>query len=247
MSTVLEYCFCQISSTMRFLVLLFIVLGSLSAKSQQNFPTVTPALSYAVPINMFREVDTTHSGYLGLGILFLKPIGHNLPIRAGFEAHLFAMGRRSNSITVTDGAGDYEISSTVSSTMMPAHFILRIDPVKLTNFPITPYFGGVAGIKTFYSRTKVEVDYLDGTEPDTDKWRKINFTLSAGFEAGIHIFIQNGIGIDMRFVQAWGTWGKYIDFSTIEFDRSGKATYERHESRTDYRAFTLGVVINIDN
>jgi hypothetical protein len=221
---------------------LFIMTSSLSY-SQQLEPTFSLSLSAAQPIGMFQEVLPDIFMYWGGSLIIMHPITEELPVTLGVDVSGYFMGSKSESYTTTSPAGlkTYQLTN-VSSSMWPVHFIARVDPVKRTNFPVQPYAGLLLGFRVFNSRTKVDISYSYASETDTYKKRKINLTSSYGFELGAHIIVSKKTGLNLRYASIWGGWGKYIDFESLTFDDNGDPQYQRHETRTDIRVFSVGLV-----
>ena len=225
----------------RTLLSLLTVLWFLS-HSQQNYPTISLCLSAAQPRGMFKEITPDISFYWGGTFGAAFPVSENIPIRLGFDISGYFMGSQSESFTFPDLMGGYTYQNTnVAASMWPVHFNVRLDPVKLTNVPIQPYGGALIGFRVFNSRTKSDISYSFDPEETTYKTRNINLTSSYGFELGVHIRATDEMGIDFRYSIVWGGWGKYVDFETLTFDDNGDPQYQRHETRTDIRTFTVGV------
>ncbi len=228
----------------------FIVIFSLftfSVFAQTGLPQLEPLLSLAIPINEFAEADTTKQAYFGMGAEVTFPFLHDTPLRLGGSFRYYWMGSRDRQIDSTNPGGyQYELTSTVSGSMVPLHVHMRLDPINYTDFPVLPYFGAFAGIRFFGTNNKTSVDYLDGSDPEIDHNRKVSVTTSYGFEAGLHIRITDYLLLDFRYERAYGGWAKYIDVSSVKIDSQGNATYNRLETRTDVEMFTLGLVVEMD-
>ena len=211
--------------------------------SQQREPAFSLCLATAQPQDMFQDVVPDHFMYWGGSLIFMFPVTEEIPLSLGFDFSGYFMGSKSESFTTTNSVGfeTYQITN-VTSSMWPVHFIARIDPVKLTNFPVQPYGGLLLGFRVFNSRTKVDISYSYASETDSYKKRRINLTSSYGFELGAHIIITKKTGLDLRYAIIWGGWGKYVDFETLTFNEDGDPQYQRHESRTDIRVFSVGLV-----
>ncbi len=211
--------------------------------SQQLEPSISLCLSAAQPLGMFQDVTPNNTLYLGGSLIIMHPVTQEVPVTMGFDVSGYFMGARSESFTTTTPMGleIYQITE-VSSSMWPVHFIARFDPVKLTNFPIQPYGGLLLGFRVFNSRTKVDISYSYAVERDTYKKRRINLTTSYGFELGAHIIITKKTGLDLRYATMWGGWGKYVDFESLTFNEDGDPQYQRHETRTDIKVFSVGLV-----
>ena len=224
-------------------VLLLPVLIWSFSYSQQLEPSISLCLSAAQPVGAFQDISPNHFMYWGGTLIIMHPVAEEFPVTLGADVSGYFMGSKSESYTTSSPVGFeiYQITS-VSSSMWPVHFVARIDPVKLTNFPIQPYAGVLLGFRVFNSRTKVDITYSYASETDTYKKRKINLTSSYGFELGAHIILSKKTGLDLRYASIWGGWGKYIDFESLTFDDNGDPQYQRHETRTDIRVFSVGLV-----
>lgn len=235
------------NSSLKSVFIILFVFFSFIAKSQEALPQLDLNMALAIPINDPVYVDSSSSTTLtafGFGGGFTIPVFEKSPVRLGASFRYMWIGSESRDFSFIDDQGyEYELTTTVKGSMSPLHLMFRIDPVVYTNFPVLPYAGAFAGIRFFGSNNKLTFDYQDGTEPIVENNREISVTSSYGFELGLHVRLGKDILLDFRYEHAYGGWAEYIDFSTVEIDNNGNASYDLHETRTDVAMFTLGVAI----
>jgi len=230
----------------RFTVLL-LCLSTIVVKAQdaQIFFQTSLALPFNESITSDSRLESDLSAFgFGGGFMFQFPI--NSPLKIGASFRYMLMGGKSRNFDLVDINGrGYNLESAIKGSMSPLHLMLRLDPMPFTTSHVMPYIGGFSGFRFFEAKQRLIIDYQDGSEPNEENIREVSVTSSYGFEIGLHIRFYKGILIDFRYEHAYGGWAKYLDFSSIEIDAVGNATYERLESRTNVSMYTIGLVLNL--
>jgi len=218
--------------------------------AQTPVPQIDLQVSFAMPFNETAVSDASAVSSLfsiGFGGGFSMPISENWPIRVGMNLRYMWLGSESKDFYFEDSEGDtYNLESKVRGAMTPLHLTLRIDPMDYIDFPVLPYVGAFAGIRFFNTNNKITIDYENGSEPDEDNNREVSVSSSYGFELGMHIKVSKGFLLDFKYEHAYGGWAKYLDLSSIEIDNSGRAQYDRLETRTDVAIYTIGLTVLLE-
>jgi hypothetical protein len=189
-------------------------------------------------------------GMGGVGASILFPISKNFPVDVGLGFGYYFMSATEFVLPYyTHELNKYKMTSTVTGSMIPIHFVARIYPVKHIHSVVQPYVEGLLGEKLFVVEQISEV-YLPGSEVELSSNTESNFTnsLSYGFGLGIKVRISknNLLYLNTKIDQLFGEEAKYLDATQVTL--SSKGTYENvyHYSRTDILRFSIGLHLMIE-
>lgn len=189
-------------------------------------------------------------GMGGLGITTLFPIDKNNPIDVGFGLGYYFMSNAGATFGYyTPGAGNYEITSEVSGSMVPFHLTARLNPLRKTNSPIQPYFEALGGFRLFIVSQRLETYLIDSNlelEPQTDS--DVTGSWSYGFGGGIKVLLSKNelIYLNAKVTQLYGTSTNNMDPNSVVLYDDGTYGYSRFKSETDVLRFAIGIHIMIE-
>lgn len=239
-----EYVICFNFSNRYMKKSLFVLFSSFFTQANFAQSTIQGDLnvSLAVPIIENKLEDGNNLIAFGIGGGFNAQLG-NSPFYSGLNFRYMWLGGDSRTLDFIDDDGFYyELKSKVSGAMSALHLNIRIDIIQYTEFPVTPYIGGFIGGRFLGAKTKIDIDYEDGSDPiNLERNSDWSTTSSYGFEIGLHIRVEDNLFIDIRYEHAYGGWAEYIDLESIEINDQGDASFSKLNTRTDISLFTLGV------
>jgi len=211
--------------------------------------TVELDIRAAFPTGEFKDFYS-NPGMGGFGLTALFPLGKKNPLDIGFGLGYYFMSRAEDTYQYyTPGVGDYDIHSKVSGSMISMHLTARLYPLKSINFPIQPYFEGLAGGRLFVVEQELST-YLYSVESELPKETNSNTTSSwsYGFGGGLKIMIRRNemLFLNLKVAQLYGTSTKNMDPSSVVLYDDGTYAYDEFKSRTDVLRFSLGLHIMIN-
>ncbi len=201
-------------------------------------PSLSGGIQVAVPTGSFAE---SYDGIpAGFGAQFLFNI-RQTPFEWGIGFSWHSMGSLNEDIWVYEGT-DVDCddvysrgSMSVKSNNYAYHGLFRFEPFKGT---FQPYADLVGGMKSFSTKTEIEIKDTDDVEVNK---LKPNFGLSYGWAVGAKYKLTDELAIELRFANMKGGATKFVDRNSIQIDDTGGFQYELISSTTDNLIFQAGV------
>lgn len=195
------------------------------------------------PYNEFAAVHPNVG--VGFDVTVQKQIGLSPILSIGGMADWLLIDSHRSSFTLfnyeTRVYEDYNVITNSNTFGLYAVARLQIPDV-----PITPYAEFFGGFRTFYTRTKVELDTPDGDVKVDQSTNQISFTTSYGAEGGLAIGLSEEfqITVGVRYLKGGNT--KYVDTNTISQTQGTAISYSTKESATDLLIPSLGFMAYFD-
>lgn len=189
-------------------------------------------------------------GMGGFGITTLFPIDKHNPVDIGFGLGYYFMSNSEATFDYyTPGAGNYEITSEVSGSMVPIHLTARIYPFKSFNLPIQPYLEGLGGARLFIVTQRLETYLTDaGFDLDPQVETDVTGSWSYGFGGGLKVLLSRNelLYLNAKVTQLYGTSTNNMDPSSVVLYDNGSYSYSMFKSETNVLRFALGIHIMIE-
>ena len=212
--------------------LLFV--SSMAMSQNKKGPTLSIGLEVGEPLGEFN--NNYNGNPVGFGLNLSLP-GGLLPIEWGFDFGYASMGSNNSSVDIQDENLDItEGRMEINSNIYAYHGTARFKPL---HGLVAPYIEGLAGLRTFSTKTKIEVDGLD--EPYSTERNAKAVTFSYGWAAGVMLNVGKVVYLEGRFEKLHGSEVEYVDQSTVEVDEDGNFTYTTKKSNTDIANIQLGM------
>jgi len=183
------------------------------------------------------EFDDNYNGNpAGIGINLALPRG-KLPIQWGLDFGYASMGSKNHAVDIQDEDLDIiEGNMKIKSHIYSYHATARFKP--FDGF-FAPYIEGLAGLRTFNTNTKIEVDGLD--DPYSTEKNSQGVTFSYGWAAGLMFNVGKLIYLEGRFEKLHGSDVKYVDQNSVQVDDNGNFTYDIKKSNSNIANIQLGI------
>jgi opacity protein-like surface antigen len=183
------------------------------------------------------EFDDNYNGNpAGLGINLTLHSGV-LPVQWGFDFGYASMGSNNQTVEIQDENLDItEGNMKIKNNICSYHANARFKP--WDGF-VAPYIEGLAGLRSFSTKTKIEVDGL--TEPNSTERNSQGITFSYGWAAGLMFNVSKLIYLEGRFEKLRGSNVEYVDQSGVQVNDNGNFTYETKKSNTKVANIYLGI------
>ena len=197
-------------------------------------PTLSIGATLGAPQGEFNKVYGKNLVGLG-GNLSLPLLGLPLEMGAAFGwGHLG--GERETVAVDQQFLTSQEGSMSTRSNMYSFHLMGRFKPVVGR---VSPYVDGLAGFRTFATRTELTVEDVDETL--SNERNAHDATWSWGWAAGVMIELSGPLYMEARVENLRGNSAEYIDPTSIEIDADGNVTYRTLSSTTDIFNVHLGI------
>ena len=222
--------------TMRTILTLIVAMyvSSLAAQVQQRPITLSLKSHAGSPTGEFNE--EWGRGFAGLSANFSTPM-KRLPFEGGLQFDWSHMGREKAVVPINEEYIDAtEGDLVVNNSIYGFHSLVRLKPF---TGKVAPYVDGLAGLRSFSSRTKVKVDGEEG--PIRNERNHRDGTFSYGWAAGVMVAWGRTLFVEGRFEKLQGGEVTYVDPSTVDIDPGGAVTYETRTSNTDAWSVHLGI------
>ena len=211
-----------------------LIVSSLVLGQGKKRTTLSVGLEVGEPLG---EFDDNYNGNpAGLGLNLSIP-GGLLPIEWGFDFGYASMGSNRSDVEIQDENLDVtEGTMKINSNIYGYHATARFKPL---NGLFAPYIEGLAGLRTFSTKTKIEVDGLD--DPYSTERNSQAVAFSYGWAAGAMFNVGKVVYLEGRFEKLRGTDVEYVDQNTVQVDENGNFTYETRKSNTNIANIHLGI------
>jgi hypothetical protein len=180
--------------------------------------TLSAGMEIGVPIGEFN--DTFGREFIGLSGNLTMPM-KLLPLDWGFD---FAWGRMGGERREVPVHEEHVLATTgnlrVNSDIFGYHGLLRLKPF---NGKVSPYFEGLAGVRQFTTRTKIDVDGLD--KPLFEQRNSNEFIWSHGWAAGVQVAPTRLLYVEARVERLNGDQVRYVDPRSINIGSDGSVEY----------------------
>lgn len=172
----------------------------------------------------------------GIGGNFSTPF-KRMPFEGGLQFDWSHMGGESAVVPIDEDYIDAtEGDLQVNSNLYGVHALLRLKPF---NGKVSPYVDGLAGWRTFSTRTKLKVDGLE--DPLINERNEIDVASSFGWAAGVMVTLGETLFLEGRFEKYQGGEVTYVDPSSISIDDQGLVSYSTQTTNSDLYMIKLGV------
>ncbi len=177
----------------------------------------------------------------GFGGNIIKQVRDGSPLYAGVDFGYLNFDRERD---VTLNSFNENIETETKNTIVTAHLLLRFYPE--VNFFIEPYFEGLFGMKSIFTRT-VLTDISNGNETLNSQFDESDFAISYGAAIGVEIpVIKEYLSIDLRCAFQKGAVAEY--YTRIEDAVNTQIpldAFELKNSNTDLLVPQIGVTFMI--
>ena len=221
--------------TMRTLLTLSAFICAIGMAAQERERPMTLSLNGHVghPLGEFGEAWGRE--FYGVGGNFSTPF-KRLPFEGGFQFDWSHMGGETAVVPVNEDYLDAtEGDLTVNSNIYSFHALMRFKPF---TGKVAPYVDGLAGWRTFSTRTKLKVDGVEG--PLTNERNAMDAAWSYGWAAGLMVTLGETFYLEGRYEKYEGSEVTYVDPSSIVIDSEGAVGFGTQTSNTDAYAVKLG-------
>lgn len=213
-----------------------ILLASLSASAQErSYPgNVGGNIGMGIPLTEF--ADTWGKDMFTLGAHLTLPARH-IPFQLGAGFNYAAMGGTRQTVPVSvPNLAATEGRLAVKAKVLSYHLLLRFSPFK---GHVRPYVDGLAGIRQFTTQSTIKVE---GLHDPVQRERNANdFTLSAGWAAGLMIDLGESAYFEARAERFFTGKASYVDPTSIAVDDQGALQFNTLESGTGTLNLLVGV------
>lgn len=217
-------------------LILLAFIGTLATAQTPRRPTtLSIGGTVGTPLGQFNE--EYGKAILGLGGNISVPMMGILPLETGFAFNWGRLGAERETVVVDQAylsTNEGELRTT--SNMYSFHLQGRFRPF---TGRVSPYVDGLAGVRTFSTRTRITVE---GLEEDLSNERNaLDATWSYGWAAGIQVKVGAPLYVEARVEKLQGHKVDYVDPETIIVTPSGQVEYQLRSSHTDVFNVHLGI------
>lgn len=221
---------------MRTALALLLMLHASGTFAQERDRPMTLSLNghYGHPLGEFDAAWGKEFG--GIGGNFSTPF-RRLPFEGGAQFDWSRMGGESAVVPVqVDHLDATEGDLEVNCNTYGFHALMRFKPF---TGKVAPYIDGLAGWRTFTTRTKLKVDGAEG--PLSNERNASDAAMSYGWAAGVMVTLGEVFYIEGRYEKLQGEEVTYVDPSSISIDDQGAVGYGTRTSNTDVYQIKLGI------
>lgn len=178
-----------------------------------------------------------------------NPFGFNLsfayriapiPIYAGIDIGGLRSYRKRKTFYFPDSiaSDSAQFYTKVQQASFPVHLKLGFDATEYLDLPLSPYFYGFFGARSFNTTLILEDAITDEKNRET---LISSSALSYGYEVGfnIHFGTKKG-GIAVKYTQLWTYPATYIKRESIQFRNEKNITYDSFKNRSMLYYFSIG-------
>lgn len=213
-----------------------------SIDNRRRAPSLSMGIQMLEPRGLLGD---QYTGYpAGVSGLFTVNWGLS-PIEFGFGAAWHNMGSTQKKIIITEGEGVggnvfSDGTMTVRSNIYSYQAVARFKPLA---GPIQPYVDVLGGFRSFSTKTKIKKDVNGDTQSADALREKRDFALLTGWAGGLKIRLNDYLMLEARMEFTKGGEVDFIDPQSIEIDVVGEIQYQEITSKTDLRAYHLGITV----
>lgn len=191
-----------------------------------------------------------YDGMMGAGLTTLFPISKNNPVDVGIDIAYFFMSATESSHNYYDSELRlYDVNSEVTGAMIPLHLVVRLYPLKHTQFKVQPYVEGMFGGKLFsIDQTITTYTANSSIILKSENITDVTSALSYGYGVGLKMRISknNLLYLNAKAAQLFGDETDYLDASSYRLSDNGAYKHLYNRSKTDLLQFSLGLHLMIE-
>ena len=226
----------RIGFTMRPILTLTAAFCAASLLAQERQRPMTLSLNGHMGHPMGEFDQAWGKEFVGLGGNFSTPF-KRLPFEGGAQFDWSHMGGEHATVPVNEEFLDAtEGDLQVNSNIYGFHALMRFKPF---TGKVAPYIDGLAGWRTFTTRTKLQVDGVEG--PLTNERNSSDAALSYGWAAGMMVTLGKTFYVEGRYERLQGEEVTYVDPASITIDSEGVVNFGTRTTNTDVYQIKLGV------
>lgn len=196
--------------------------------------TLSFGFEAGIPVNEFDENYNGNPAGLGVNIFGRKG---GLPLYWGFDFGYASMGSNTYDIFLDDQNLDTdEATLRIKSNIFSYHIASRLNP--FDGF-FRPYVEGMAGIRTFATKTKISIEGIDG--PYSTEVNSRDASFSYGLAGGLMISLGKNMFMEARLERIWGGDVEYVLQESVTINDEDEVVFETANSKADLFNLHLGL------